>query len=69
MADATETNRAVIEQAFKGLRHGNPSHFLPLFAEDIVWRVSMPRGCLQWSATSPARCSRASPDPILTSRN
>lgn len=46
MAEATETNRAVIGQAFEGLRHGNPSHFLPLFAEDIVWRVM---GSSAWS--------------------
>ncbi len=46
MADTTETNRALIEKAFEGLRHGDPSHFLPLFAEDIEWRVM---GSSAWS--------------------
>ena len=35
----TDTNRALITKAFEGLRHGDPSHFLPLFDADIEWRV------------------------------
>ena len=42
----TETNRALITKAFEGLRHGDPSHFLPLFGEDIEWRVM---GSSAWS--------------------
>ena len=46
MTDATETNRALITKAFEGLRHGDPAHFMPLFAEDIEWRVM---GSSAWS--------------------
>ena len=46
MTDSTETNRALITTAFEGLRHGDPSHFMPLFAEDIEWRVM---GSSAWS--------------------
>ena len=42
----TETNRSLITKAFEGLRHGDPSHFMPLFAEDIEWRVM---GSSAWS--------------------
>jgi ketosteroid isomerase-like protein len=42
----TETNRSLITKAFEGLRHGDPSHFLPLFDEDIEWRVM---GSSAWS--------------------
>ena len=43
---ATETNRALIAKAFAGLERGDPSDFLPLFAEDIEWRVM---GSSVWS--------------------
>ena len=46
MTDTTESNRALITKAFEGLRHGDPSHFLPLFDEDIDWRVM---GSSAWS--------------------
>ena len=46
MTDTTEINRALITKAFEGLRHGDPSHFMPLFAEDIEWRVM---GSSAWS--------------------
>ena len=42
----TETNRALLTRAFEGLRHGDPSHFLPLFSEEIEWRVM---GSSAWS--------------------
>ena len=42
----TETNRSLITKAFEGLRHGDPSHFMPLFHEDIEWRVM---GSSAWS--------------------
>ena len=42
----TDANGALIERAFEGLRTGDPSHFLPLFAEDIEWRVM---GSSAWS--------------------
>lgn len=44
--EATETNRALIARAFEGLEQGDPSHFLPLFDESIVWRVM---GTSAWS--------------------
>ena len=46
MTDQTETNRSLITKAFDGLRHGNPSNFMPLFGEDIEWRVM---GSSSWS--------------------
>ncbi|WP_417609857.1 nuclear transport factor 2 family protein [Parasphingorhabdus sp.] len=46
MTQTTEDNRALITRAFAGLKHGDPSHFLPLFAEDIEWRVM---GSSAWS--------------------
>ncbi|ASP29311.1 ketosteroid isomerase [Qipengyuania flava] len=42
----TETNRSLITKAFEGLRHGDPSHLLPLFDENIEWRVM---GSSAWS--------------------
>ena len=42
----TQANRAALERAFAALEHGDPSHFLPLFAEDIEWRVM---GSSAWS--------------------
>ena len=42
----TESNRSLITKAFEGLRHGDPSHFMPLFDEDIEWRVM---GSSAWS--------------------
>ena len=42
----TETNRSLMTKAFEGLRHGDPSHFMPLFHEDIEWRVM---GSSAWS--------------------
>ena len=42
----TETNRSLITKAFEGLRHGDPSHFMPLFHEDIEWLVM---GSSAWS--------------------
>ena len=42
----TETNRSLVTKAFEGLRHGDPSHFLPLFDENIEWRVM---GSSAWS--------------------
>ena len=42
----TASNRALIEKAFAGLEHGDPSHFLPLFDESIEWRVM---GSSAWS--------------------
>lgn len=42
----TETNRTLITKAFEGLRHGDPSHFMPLFDEDMEWRVM---GSSAWS--------------------
>ncbi|WP_128893343.1 nuclear transport factor 2 family protein [Erythrobacter sp. HKB08] len=42
----TETNRSLITKAFEGLRHGDPSHFMPLFDEDIEWWVM---GSSAWS--------------------
>lgn len=42
----TETNRALIAKAFDGLQHGDPSNFIPLFGEDIEWRVM---GTSAWS--------------------
>ncbi|WP_271078609.1 nuclear transport factor 2 family protein [Aurantiacibacter sp. MUD61] len=46
MTQPTETNRALITKAFEGLRHGDPSQFMPLFDEDIEWRVM---GSSAWS--------------------
>lgn len=46
MIDVTETNRTLITRAFEGLRHGDPSQFMPLFDEDIEWRVM---GSSAWS--------------------
>ena len=46
---AADTNRALIARAFEGLRHGDPSHFLPLFDEAIEWRVM---GSSAWSKHS-----------------
>ena len=42
----TETNRALVTKAFESLRHGDPSDFIPLFAEDIAWQVM---GSSAWS--------------------
>ena len=42
----TETNRALITKAFDGLRNGDPSDFMPLFDENIEWRVM---GSSAWS--------------------
>ena len=42
----TESNRALITRAFEGLRNGDPSNFIPLFDEDIEWRVM---GSSAWS--------------------
>lgn len=42
----TESNRSLIIKAFEGLRNGDPSHFTPLFAEDIEWQVM---GSSAWS--------------------
>ncbi len=46
MSDKTATNRALLEQAFAALEHGDPSAFLPLFADTISWRVM---GTSNWS--------------------
>ena len=46
MTQTTEDNRALITRAFAGLKQSDPSHFLPLFAEDIEWRVM---GSSAWS--------------------
>lgn len=42
----TETNRALMTKAFDGLSRGDPAHFMPLFAENIEWRVM---GSSAWS--------------------
>ncbi|AKH44050.1 SnoaL-like domain protein [Croceibacterium atlanticum] len=46
MTDRTEANRAALTGAFAALEHGDPSQFLPLFAQDITWRVM---GTSAWS--------------------
>jgi len=46
MTDTTETNRALLTQAFAKLEHGDPSAFLPLFDQSITWRVM---GTSGWS--------------------
>ncbi len=46
MSDQTETNRALLTEAFAKLEHGDPSAFLPLFGEDVTWRVM---GTSNWS--------------------
>ncbi|WP_120077762.1 nuclear transport factor 2 family protein [Aurantiacibacter odishensis] len=42
----TETNRALLTEAFAKLEHGDPSAFLPLFDDSITWRVM---GSSNWS--------------------
>jgi ketosteroid isomerase-like protein len=46
MSNATDTNRALLTEAFARLEHGDPSAFLPLFDESITWRVM---GTSNWS--------------------
>lgn len=46
MTDTTERNRALITRAFNGLAKGDPSHFMPLFDQEIEWRVA---GSSAWS--------------------
>ncbi len=46
MTDATEKNRAALTKAFAKLEHGDPGAFLPLFDENITWRVM---GTSNWS--------------------
>lgn len=41
-----ERNRKALTEAFAALELGDPSKFLPLFAEDICWRVM---GSSAWS--------------------
>lgn len=48
MTDVTETNRALLTKAFASLEHGDPGAFIPLFDEDITWRVM---GTSNWSKT------------------
>lgn len=42
----TERNRRLLTDAFEGLRTGDPSRFLPLFAGDVSWKVM---GTSAWS--------------------
>lgn len=46
MSDTTETNRGLLTEAFARLEHGDPSAFLPLFADAIDWQVM---GTSAWS--------------------
>lgn len=46
MTHTPETNRALLAEAFARLETGDPSAFLPLFAEDISWKVM---GSSAWS--------------------
>ena len=44
--NTTAANKALMTKVFDGLAKGDPTHFLPLFAEDIEWRVM---GSSAWS--------------------
>lgn len=46
MSDLTEKNRALIKAAYEGLAKGDPSNFMPLFDDEIEWRVM---GSSAWS--------------------
>ena len=60
----SERNRELLTEAFAGLEHGDPSKFLPLFAEDICWRVM---GSSAWSKTvsGPANIERDLIGPLF----
>ncbi|QLC22793.1 nuclear transport factor 2 family protein [Parasphingopyxis sp. CP4] len=45
MSDSAD-NKALMTKAFDGLAKGDPSHFMPLFSDDIEWQVM---GSSAWS--------------------